>query len=150
MAKQTPALKAAEQAAERELNAIAERAQELAASRERVALVAARRTCDEPGCDAFEGPHEDGKCRKHSRRSMAVKQSFEEQLQQEIAVEATNLVMRGARIAAMKGRVNQVREALELAGLAEPKESSSAGGPGGVIVQIGITLPGLPGGAQID
>lgn len=128
----------------------ANRALELAADGDRNASLLARRECSEPGCDGFEGPHGDGLCRKHSKVSLKRRMAFEEQVAGDLEVEGATLVMQAARVASRKGRVAQVREALEIGGLVDPKESAGKGGPGGVIVQIGITLPGLPGGAVIE
>jgi hypothetical protein len=122
----------------------------LAVAKDRAAALATRNPCQEPGCDGVEGPHGDGLCRKHSKVSLRTKLAFEEQVAAELEVEGAGLVMKAARVAAGRGRVAQVREALEIGGLVDPKESAGQKGPGGVIVQIGITLPGLPGGATID
>jgi hypothetical protein len=122
----------------------------LALAKDRVAALATRKPCSEPGCDSYEGPHGDGLCRKHSKESLRSRMAFEERVAEDLNLEAADLVMRAARVAAGKGRVAQVREALEIGGLVDPRESVGQKGPGGVIVQIGITLPGLPGGATID
>lgn len=108
-------------------------------------LVAA---CKHPGCDNAVC-RTDGMCARHSRYRVvnaAIVKETEERLLA-LAPEMVDVAADGARRQAAEGDPKGAIELLKLSGAVKPP-SPTVGTGGGLIVQVGIVLPGLPGGDE--
>ncbi len=107
-----------------------------------------RTRCAHVGCDSLAA-QSDRKCYKHSKYHL-VSSSIVEEVNERLksfAPEAADLAMEAARAGAANGDHKAAAWILTHSGVVKPVGPAPAGPTGGpgLVVQVGIILPGLPG-----